>query len=248
MFYFGGFFYLLIVAFFAIHAIKTGRQQWLWIILFFPLAGCLIYFFVEMVPGFQRSLTVQNASGLIVKTIHPGGKLKKLEEQLAFSDTVDNRHQLAQEYINTGNYQEAVDLYQSCLQGVYEDEPFLILGLANALYLNHSFREAQKRLAHLQKNHPNHKPKEVALLMAKTCQELGQKDEAAKIYKELVKVYPGEEVRCRYALLLKEKGEIQQALELFMEIISGARRSPGYYRRNQRKWIGIARQNISDSE
>jgi hypothetical protein len=245
MIYFSGSLLFIMGIIFAVHAIRTGRQQWLWIILFFPVGGWIIYFFVNVLPDLQQSRTVRDAGDIIVQKINPTRKLKKLQEQLSFSDTIDNRLMLAQEYVNVGQYQEAVDLYLTCLEGVYEDEPFIILDLANALYLNNSFEEAKERLLYIKKHHKNYKNKDVSLLLAKTHENLDETDQALAEYSELVKVYPGEEARCRYALLLKKNGQLEESQRLFGEIIAGAKRSPGYYRRNQKKWINIAKQNLN---
>jgi hypothetical protein len=52
---------------------------------------------------------------------------------------------------------------------------------------------------------------------------------------------PGEEVRCRYAMLLRRRGDMAGAKSLFDEIVTRSRRSPSHYRRREREWIDIAR-------
>jgi hypothetical protein len=38
------------------HVVRTGRPcQWFFIIMALPLAGCLVYFFVEILPDLSRS-------------------------------------------------------------------------------------------------------------------------------------------------------------------------------------------------
>jgi hypothetical protein len=44
----------------AVHAVKSGRNMmWLFIILFFPLVGSLVYLFAEVIPEMERRNTVQ---------------------------------------------------------------------------------------------------------------------------------------------------------------------------------------------
>ena len=57
--------------------------------------------------------------------------------------------------------------------------------------------------------------------------------------------YPGEEARCRYALLLKKLGQEERARRVFREIVESVKGSPGYYKRRQREWVSIARKNMS---
>ena len=78
------------------HSIKKGTQQkWLWIIIFLPFIGALIYIFSEM---FSRGDLQQVQSG-VVTVINPTGHIRKLEERLRFADTFQNRILLADAYL-----------------------------------------------------------------------------------------------------------------------------------------------------
>ena len=74
--------------------------------------------------------------------------------------------------------------------------------------------------------------------------ELGDVEEALQIYETVVKQASGEEARCRYAMLLERSGQPDKAREVYYEIVTRAQRSPRYYRRQQKQWIDIARQNL----
>ncbi len=87
---------LLIQIVFFVHVLKTGRDQmWIWIILFFHLIGCLIYFFMEILPDLRRSHTGKVAANRVLKTIHPQRDLKQLAANLEVSDNVENKVKLA---------------------------------------------------------------------------------------------------------------------------------------------------------
>jgi len=247
-FYFGGFLILLMEIYCAVHASKRGRTQWLYIILFFPLVGCIVYIITYMLPDMRVDSAVVSTGNKIVKKINPTRDLIRLKKQLEFSDTIANRQALANEYMSLGGYEDAVVLYESCLEGHYENDPNMMVDLANALYLNESFEEAKEQLLKIKKNHPKSRNKDAFLLLAKTYERLDQIDQALKEYESLIDIYPGEEARCRYALLLKKTGSSQQANQMFNEIIFGASRSPRYYRKSQRKWIEIAKQQLNESQ
>ena len=53
---------LIVQVYFAIHAGKTGRYGWIFIILFFPLVGSIIYFFVEYLPEMRTLSKIKNPS------------------------------------------------------------------------------------------------------------------------------------------------------------------------------------------
>ncbi|MBL0059732.1 MAG: hypothetical protein IPP35_11665 [Elusimicrobia bacterium] len=86
----------------AVHAFRNGRESyWLWIILLFPGAGTLIYFFSEILPDIRRGslwdLWEETLSSWI-----PGRQLKRLREQLEMTDTVANRQALAEFLLELG--------------------------------------------------------------------------------------------------------------------------------------------------
>jgi hypothetical protein len=56
--------------------------------------------------------------------------------------------------------------------------------------------------------------------------------------------YPGEEARCRFALLLEQLGQQPRAQQLFREILDSVKGAPSYYRRRQAEWARIARQHL----
>jgi hypothetical protein len=75
----------------AVHAVRTGRMQpWLWIILFIPGLGSLIYILVG-----------------------------DLARQVEIAPTVHNKLRLAEECLRLGRAQEAAGLYATCAVGLH---------------------------------------------------------------------------------------------------------------------------------
>jgi hypothetical protein len=71
------------------------------------------------------------------------------------------------------------------------------------------------------------------------------KDEAAiAAYDALVRTYPGEEARCRYAMLLQKHGHADKAKVLFSEVLKLTEDAPRHYRQAQKEWIDMARRNL----
>lgn len=55
MLYGAGVFVIILQIIAAVHAVRTGRSlTWVFIILFFPLVGSLIYLIAEVVPELER--------------------------------------------------------------------------------------------------------------------------------------------------------------------------------------------------
>ncbi len=228
----------------AVHAVRRGRSNWIWMILFFPLVGTIVYAINFLLPDIQHSNTVKETGDKIVRTINPSREILRLKKQVEFSDTVSNRQLLGHEYMKVGMYKEAISTFESCLEGVYEDDPEMIFDLAKAYFMNQSYKEAEKLLLEMKNDKSNRRGKQASLYLARIYGEQDQPDKAYDIYESLLEVFPGEELRCRYALLLKKNGDLDSAKKQFNDILYGAKQSPRYYRKAQKKWINIAKENL----
>ncbi len=234
---------LLIQVCFAVHAVKTGRDRmWLFIIILFPGVGCMVYFFVELLPELRQSPQARRAGSEIVRRVAPERELRRLKDQLEVSDSITNRKALAEGYIHAGRFDEAIPLYKSCLQGMYVDDPEIWEGLCCAHFFKGNFGEAKRHLYKLKeiKSSP-----EFDLLLARSLEESGEIKEALSAYADVVPHFPGEEARCRYALLLKKLGRTEEADNIFSQIIKEVRLSPKFHRKTQKKWVAIAKKEVS---
>lgn len=251
MYYTWGAALIVVEAILIVHAHKRGRDNWIWLILFFPLVGCLAYVISFMLPGIRTgsgSASAQETGEKVVRMVAPSRKLQKLRDQLEFSDTLANRQLLAREYMHIGGYEDAAELYESCLEGAYEDDPYIMLDAARARFLSHSFHDAKKHLLVIKEQHVKFsRIKDALLLLSMTYEALSEFDAALAEYKAVAGILPGEEGRCRYALLLKKNSQLEEANTVFNEVIYRTRTSPGYYRRSQRQWVNLAKQHLYGS-
>src|SRR4051794_34999718 len=100
---------ILMQAICVIHCIRKGNSNnWIWLIIFLPVAGAIAYILSEVVT---RSRVEQVQAG-VTTVLNPSGKIKKLEQQLKFSDTFNNRVQLADAYLANGHTEKAIALYE----------------------------------------------------------------------------------------------------------------------------------------
>jgi hypothetical protein len=239
---------LIVIAlqvYFAVHCVRTGRAPfWIFIIIFFPGIGILIYFFAEYLPDFQQNFHVQRMRTNTQSGFFAKRNLRKLEEQVEITPSANNKKELAEAYVNNGLYDKAISLYESCLEGIHQNDTSLLEGLCFAYFFKGDFANAKiylEKLSDLGENVNNDK---YDLLMAMTLENLNETEKALELYSKIVKTFSGEEARCRYALLLKKIGRNEEANVLFNEILKNARISPRFYTRNQKKWINIAQKEL----
>lgn len=85
----------------------------------------------------------------------------------------------------------------------------------------------------------------IAELLRARCQEAeGARDEALAAYKALIAEYPGEEARCRYALLLRELGRFDEARDAFREVARSIAKGGRDYLRSEGEWLTLARRHL----
>jgi hypothetical protein len=225
-----------------VHVVRTGRPfMWIYILLFLPGLGVAAYVIVEILPGWFGSRTARTLGSSAVSALDPGRELRYRRQALEEADTVDNRRLLAEALIAAGEPGEALELYRGILTGIHADDPGMLLGKAKAAYGVGDYDLALETVLQLGETNPRYQPVEAQLLHAMTLEALGRDDEAAEDYAALVTHAPGEEVRCRYAMLLKRHGDRNAATALFQEVVARSRRAPRHYRRQEREWIEIAR-------
>lgn len=233
---------IIFQVYFAVHAVRTGRDRyWLFIIVFFPGIGCLIYFFAEFLPCLQQSSRMGEFKHVTGSSLNAGRHLRMLQEQVEMTPSIKNKKRLAEAYVNGGQFDKGIDLYRQCLQEAQQEDPHLLEGLSCAYFFKGDFEQAKQYLTRLLGVCESYNAGPFHLLMARTLEGLGEMETAKAKYAQVVKTFSGEEARCRYALLLKQLGQTEAADKLFAEILKNARLSPKYYRRTQKTWIDIAR-------
>lgn len=236
---------LLVQIAFAVHVVRTGREiYWIFIIIFLPAIGCLIYFVTQVMPELGQNRSLRMAGSGLARTIDPQRELRRRKEELAVVDTIENRVKLAEECIAADLATDAIELLEPCLRGGNENDPNILLTMAQAQFSAGQYQAAKETMEHLIAANPSFKSHDGHLLYARTLEALDLKERTLKEYESLAASYPGEEARVRYGMLLQRIGQTEKARQMFTESLSRAKRAPGYYRRKEREWLKLARQNL----
>ncbi len=225
----------------AVLVVRTGRPMY-WIFLLFigSYIAIAAYLIAEVLPGLGQNRTARRALRGAQDRIDPERRKREATRQLDVADTLDNRRRLAQESFNSGDYQQAAELYRSGLRGLYATDPELMLGLARSQFALNLNTDARQTLDDLIAANPDFRSDDGHLLYARCLEALGDIPGAIHEYEALVEGFPGEEARVRFGLLLKREGRGAQASEIFNAVLKRSRVAPKYYQREQREWIDIA--------
>ncbi len=228
------------------HVVKTGRGcQWLFVIMALPLVGCLAYLLLELLPDLGRSRAARQAVRDLGAVIDPERDLREATGRLAEADTVENRAALAEECLRRGRAADAWRLFESCLAGVHASDHVLMLGLARAQFALEDYAGACATLDRLRAAHPDLACPDGHLLYARSREQQGEVEQALIEYAALAEYYPGEEARCRFALLLQKTGRVAEARTLFQQVVRSVERATRLYYRTERDWYQVARRNLA---
>ncbi len=234
---------LLVQAAFIVHVIKTGRNQlWIWVLIIpgLALAGILAYLVVEILPALFRSRAAQRAGRGLRKAMDPERDLRRYESEVRVADNVASRQRYAEELVRRERYDEAIAQYREALTGLYEHDPNLMLGLAQAQFGKGEASAARATLDELIRHNPDFRSPTGHLLYARALEAEGNVPKALEEYAVLAPSYPGAEASVRYAQLLKAQGRVAEAQKVVRELLEQARIAPGHYRRAQRSWLDAA--------
>ena len=232
---------VLVQAGLVVHVIKTGRNQiWIWALILLPLAGPVAYVAVEILPDLFRSRTAQRTARGLKKAMDPTADLRRYEGETQVAGNVASRQRYAEELVRHERYEEAIAQYTQALSGLYEHDPNLMLGLAQAQFSKGAAHAARTTLDALIASNPDFRSPAGHLLYARALEAEGNADKALEEYSVVAPAYPGAEAAVRYAQLLQAQGRKAEAQKVARELLDQARISPAHYRRAQREWLAAA--------
>ncbi|HTQ14119.1 MAG TPA: tetratricopeptide repeat protein [Rhizomicrobium sp.] len=233
---------IALIAVCVIHAVRTNRIfPWIYVIVFLPGLGSLIYFFMEMLPDLMGSYRVRRAGQGLVRAIDQGRDYRQALRAADLVGSVDSKRELAEQYAARGQMGEAVALYKDIIQGQFADDAKLLMGLARAQFLGGDGAGAQATLEHLFATNPKLINEDAHMIYARSLEQQGKLDDAAAEYARLVPYFAGEEARVRYAAVLARLGRAGEARALNTQVVKNLTGAPRRYRYEQREWGAMAR-------
>jgi hypothetical protein len=233
-----------------VHCIKTGRNTiWVYVLVVlitFPFIGALVYVGAEILPELLRSRTSRRTMRGIRTTLDPEGNLRKFENEMTVTGNVASRQRYADELVRLGRAAEALPIYQTCLTGVFTEDPKLLLGYAWAQFQAGDASGARKTLDDLIQKNPDFKSADGHLLYARALEAEGDLSKALSEYATLAEYFPGAEAYVRYAKLLNRSDQRPLAQQTLKALLDRAKFAPDHYRKAQREWLDEANRELQE--
>jgi hypothetical protein len=229
-----------------VHIVRTNQPMfWLWIVLFFPWLGAIVYGAAVVLPGIFGGTTARRAAQAARETLDPTREYREAKAAIAETPTVHNRMRLAKAAAAMGRHDEAEQLYREAAQGIHAEDPVLLTGRAQALVELGRDAEGLEILLRLDPNNERIRTPAAVLAIARALEGLGRIGEADAAYEQASERMPGLEAVGRYAAFKARHGQTAEANEMLAEMdrrIAGA--SP-QFRREGRQWRDLAARAVA---
>jgi hypothetical protein len=228
------------------HAVRNGNvYPWLFIIIFAPFIGCLIYFVMIILPEIMQSHAASKVAYDVGKVVDPDREYRARLHEAELVDSADAKLALAEECLKRNDANAAISLLESTLKGPHADDPVLLHALARARFCDQDFRGVHEILDRLRAANPDWQSAAAHLLYARAYEGLGKTEEALSEYHAVIPYFPGVEAKCRRGLLLQRLGHVNEAQSDFKEVVRSVEKLRGQPRYDQKEWYNVARSNLA---
>ncbi|WP_299890008.1 hypothetical protein [uncultured Lacinutrix sp.] len=209
--------YYLIVAFQAFciyHLIKNRNDYyWIFLIIFLPIIGCLIYLITQVFNKRDANKIQESITNILV----PTKRVKDLQKQLEFSDTYQNKVNLADAYFDMKDYNNAIKYYEEASKDDSQNNYFITSQLVIAYYKSENFAQSIA-LAKTIQLHAEFKKSKAQFTYGLALEKTGRLDEAEAQLKNIDQRYDNYEERLILAKFLLGRDKKENAIELLKDI------------------------------
>ena len=242
--YFGLGLHVIVALFFAIHAMRTGRQMyWLLILFSFPLLGSVVYFFAEYLPELRFNRTARGAAHAVKAFVDPDREMREAQRAYDQVPTVANRIRLAQALLGKGDAPGAAAQFRECAQGAFANDPDVLTSLAEAEFSCGNAPAAAAALKTLFEQHKVRNAGAAALLNARVL-SVSDPQNAEAAFHHAVLTGNGPEPLIRYGNWLQDKGRNADAGRLYEQVIKDAGHWPSHTKSLQKDWLRQAHDGL----
>lgn len=211
--------HILVALFFAVHAVRTGREiYWLLILFMFPLLGSIVYFIAVYLPDTRLQHTVRKTVSAATKSLDPGRDLREAQHAYDLTPTAQNQMRLAAALLEAGATAQAAEHYESCLKGPFATDPEIRLGAANARLQSGHSAAAIELLEAIRAENSDYRAEQVSLLLAQAYGHAGRTQDAKAEFTSAIARFGSFEVRAEYALWALSAGDRDSAKAQYREI------------------------------
>jgi hypothetical protein len=196
------------------HAYKNKNNfYWYFIIFFIPLIGCVIYLLTQVI----NKKDVTSITEEITTIINPTKKIKELETALEFSNTFQNKINLANAYSKNKEYKKAILQYEEALESNFKNDPYTLNKLIICYFETQNY---DKVITYSQKINLEKDFKETIFFYGLALEQKGNFKEAEIQLRKIDKRYSNYNERLEFSKFLIRRKNKAAAKEVLNDVVS----------------------------
>ncbi|MCP9766624.1 hypothetical protein EGI22_01805 [Lacihabitans sp. LS3-19] len=222
------------------HSFKRGtHQKWIWLIVFLPFIGSIIYIFTEIIKKNQ----IRDFKGFFINLINPTGRINELEKKLRFSETFQSKVSLAYAYQAANRNIEAIPLFESALSGIHSDDVDVTISLLEAYYAIENYKKVVE-LGNKLQNDGFFQKSEANIYYAFSLEKIEKFQEAEQVYQKLNRKLCNFQARYYYGKYLQRISQEEKARMLFEKMVEESHFLVKGELRKEKFWISKASEEL----
>ncbi|NJS36560.1 MAG: tetratricopeptide repeat protein [Brachymonas sp.] len=178
----------------------------------------------------------------VIKQFNPGADFKARLDEVERCGSMANKMALADECINTSQFDEAIRLYRSVMTGSYENDLQATYSLGTAYFYKRDAAQAIHALSEVVSREPMFDGGDAKLMLAQAYEGAGQDAQCRDCYESLIQHYAGEEARAQYIAFLARHKNRSRAEAVLNDVDKRFRLGSTTYRRSNKTWRDSAHQ------
>jgi len=206
---------VVIVQVYCLYHAYTNRadQRWFWFIIFFPLLGSIIYLYHH----FYNKKNVAALSDGLKGIVNSNHEVEKLEKELQLTDSYANKMTLANKYLEMQRTDDAIGLFESCLQDSQQSKEYIYLPLMEAYYDKKEYLKVTQLGSELENNKEFNKSN-AKVYLAWSWYHLGKIDEAHRAFQDTDLRFSNYWHRLQFIAFLQKTDQFEDARAILKEL------------------------------
>lgn len=230
--------HFLIAIFFAVHAMRSGRNMyWLLILFSFPILGSVVYLFAEYLPASRINRHIGKAAVIAGNLLDPEKEVREARRALDLLPSAQNQIRLAKALLARGATHESIQHFDRCLAGPFGNDPDIRLSAATAKLQDGQIQPALELAQGLRANCPDFLAEKSILLLARVLAAAGDAQAARVEFTAAVQRFGSVEARSQFAVWAAGAKDLATAQQLRNELAQSEKHWDSYTRSINRGYL-----------
>lgn len=210
------YFILALQGFCIYHVIKNKNDYyWAFIIFILPVIGAIIYLITQVYNKKDANKIQEEITAILV----PSKRVNDLERQLQFSDTYQNRVNLADAYLEMKDYNNAINNYEIALKDKSQKKYYIVKQLVKSYFGLEDYRKVID-FAKIIENEPEFRSSKAQFIYGLALEKEGEIDKAEFALREIDLRYSNYQERLLLAKFLLSNNKKEDAKSILEAILT----------------------------